>query len=222
MNTAVLFSGGKDSVFATYLAKKQGLTISCLLTMFSENKESYMFHTPSITKVEKQAEVMDLPLLIQMTKGKKESELVDLENIIRHARDDFDVKSIITGAVESAYQASRVQKICDTLDLECFNPLWQKDQLELLRDIIKYGFDVIITGVFAYPLTEDLLGRYIDEDFLSDVRILQKTYQINPAGEGGEFESLVVNCPLFSRPLTIIRTKTFGKGNSWSLEVDLE
>jgi diphthine-ammonia ligase len=222
MNTAVLFSGGKDSVFATFLAKNHGITINCLLTIFSENKESYMFHTPSITKVEKQAEVMDLPLLIQMTRGKKESELVDLENLIRHARDDFDVQGIITGTVESAYQASRVQKICDTLGLDCFNPLWQKDQFELLKEIIEHDFDVIITGVFAYPLTDAWLGRHIDEGFLSDVRLLHRDYQINPAGEGGEFESLVVNCPLFQRPLTITDTKTIGKKNSWSMEVELE
>lgn len=222
MNAGVLFSGGKDSMYATYLAKKHGLTISCLLTMFSENKESYMFHTPSITKVEKQAEVMDLPLLIQITKGEKESELMDLENIIKHARDDFDVQGIITGAVESAYQASRVQRICDTLGLECFNPLWQKDQMALLRDLIEDGFDVIITGVFAYPLTEEWLGRHIDESFLSDVTDLNKNHQINPAGEGGEFESLVLNCPLFSHSLSIKETHTRGKGNSWSMEVDLE
>ena len=222
MNAAVLFSGGKDSVYATFLAKKYGLTISCLLTMFSENKESYMFHTPSISKVEKQAEVMDLPLLIQITKGEKESELADLEHIIKHARDDFDVQAIITGAVESAYQASRVQQICDRLNIDCFNPLWQKDQLELLKEIIEHGFDVIITGVFAYPLTDEWLGRHLDNVFLTEVTDLQDKYQINPAGEGGEFESLVVNCPLFERALKIISTKTTGKGNSWSMEVELE
>ena len=61
MKAGILFSGGKDSTYAMYLAKKAGHEIVCLMTMHSENKESYMFHTPSISKTEKQAEVMGLP-----------------------------------------------------------------------------------------------------------------------------------------------------------------
>ena len=72
MKLAVLFSGGKDSVYATYLAQQHKHEITCLISIFSENKDSYMFHTPSIGKTEKQAEVMQIPLLIQKTKGKKE------------------------------------------------------------------------------------------------------------------------------------------------------
>jgi len=221
MNAAVLFSGGKDSVYATYLSKNHDINISCLLTIFSENKESYMFHTPSLTKVEKQAAVMDLPLLVQMTKGEKEKELIDLEHFIEHAIKHFNIQAVITGAIESAYQTSRVQRICERLDLDCFNPLWQKNQLELLQNIIDNGFDVIITGVFAYPLNESWLGRHIDNDFLEEVIDLQQKYQINPAGEGGEFESYVLNCPLFSRPLTINDSKVIGKGHACFLEVDV-
>ena len=64
MKLGVLFSGGKDSTFACYLAKKQGYEISCLISIFSENKESWMFHTPSIEQVKKQAEVMNIPLIL--------------------------------------------------------------------------------------------------------------------------------------------------------------
>ena len=136
MNVAVLFSGGKDSTYAAYLAKEHGYTISVLISILSENPESYMFHTPSISKVEKQAEVMDIPLIIKKTKGRKEEELKDLEYAIQRAKDEFKIKGIITGTVESAYQASRIQKICDNLALDCYNPLWQKNQIEFLNDLI--------------------------------------------------------------------------------------
>ena len=221
MKAAVLFSGGKDSVYATYLAKKHEIQISCLISLFSKNKESYMFHTPSITKVKKQAEVMELPLLIQETKGEKEKELDDLFNIIQQAKEEYDIQAIITGAVESAYQASRVQRICDQLNLDCFNPLWQKNQIELLQDIINDDFDVVITGVFAYPLDETWLGRHIDKSFLNETLKLYEKYQINPAGEGGEFESFVLNCPLFKKPLLITHSEISGKRNAWSMEIDV-
>ena len=115
MKCGVLFSGGKDSTYAAYLAKKHGNELSCLISIVSENPESYMFHTPSILKVKKQAEVMNIPLLIQKTKGQKEEELKDLEKAIKLAKAKYEIEAIVTGAVESVYQASRIQKICDGL-----------------------------------------------------------------------------------------------------------
>lgn len=222
MKCAILFSGGKDSTYAAYLTKKHGHTISCLISIISENPDSYMFHTPSISEVEKQAKVMNIPLFIQYTKGVKEEELFDLEYIINKSKDNFDIEAVVTGAVESAYQASRVQKICNNLDLDCFNPLWQKDQFKLLNDIIENNFEVVITGIFAYPLDETWLGKMINKEFITDVKKLNDLYKINPAGEGGEFESFVQYCPLFSKKLEIINKKIFGKNNSWKMEIDVE
>src|SRR3989344_685418 len=127
MKLGVLFSGGKDSTFAAYLAKRNGYEISCLISIVSENKESYMFHTPSISKTEKQAKAMGIPIIIQKTKGEKEKELDDLKNAIKKAVRKFKIEGIATGAVESVYQTSRIQKICNELDLECFNPLWLRN-----------------------------------------------------------------------------------------------
>lgn len=221
MKCGVLFSGGKDSAFAAYLAKKYENEISCLITVISENPDSYMFHTPSILKVKTQAEVMKIPLLIQKTKGEKEEELKDLESIIKEAKRKFKIEAIITGSVESAYQASRVQKICDNLALDCFNPLWQKDQLELLNGLIDSKFRIIITGVFAYPLDESWLGRKINEKFIKDVTKLFEKFKVNPAGEGGEFETFVLDCPLFSKKLKIKDKQIQGKNHSWRMEIEV-
>jgi len=221
MNCGILFSGGKDSTYAAYLAKKYENKISCLISIFSENPESYMFHTPSISKVRKQAEIMNIPLIVHNTKGQKEEELHDLESAIQKAKREYKIEAIVTGSVESVYQASRIQKICDNLGLECFNPLWQKDQFELLYDLIKDRFKIIITGVFAYPLDESWLGREINEDFIKEVITLNEKYKINPAGEGGEFETFVLGCPLFSRELKIKDKKIQGKNNSWKIEIEV-
>jgi len=221
MNCGILFSGGKDSTYAAYLAKKYGNDISCLISIISENPESYMFHTPSISKVRKQAEIMNIPLIIQKTKGQKEEELKDLEFAIQKAKREYKIEAAVTGAVESVYQASRVQKICDNLELECFNPLWQKDQFELLHDLIEDKFKIIITGIFAYPLDESWLGREINEKFIKEVTTLHEKYKINPAGEGGEFETFVLNCPLFSRELKIKDRQIQGKNNSWKMEIEI-
>ena len=215
MELGVLFSGGKDSTYAAYLARKEGHEISCLISVFSKNKDSFMFHTPAIRLTEKQAKCMDIPLIVQETPGEKEYELEDLKRAIKKAIKKFNINGIVTGAVESVYQASRIQKICNDFGIECFNPLWQKDQIELLQDLLKNRFKVVISAVAAYPLDKNWIGRPISEKFIECVEELAKKYNINPAGEGGEFESLVVDCPLFKKRLDFEIVDVFGKDNSW-------
>lgn len=222
MKIGVLFSGGKDSCYAAYLAKKTGHEIACLISVFSENPESYMFHTPNINLVENQSSVMNIPVIIQKTKGKKEEELKDLETAIKKAKQKYEIEGIVTGAIESVYQASRVQKICDKLNMECFNPLWQKSETEYLNELIKNKFKVIITGVFAFPLDNSWLGLEINEAFIEKIKELSRKCQIHPAGEGGEFETFVLDCPLFKTPLKVKNKKIAGEGNSWKMEVELE
>lgn len=221
MKLGILFSGGKDSTLAAWIARKEGYEISCLISMSSENEDSFMFHTPSISKTKLQAEKMNLPIVVVKTEGKKEDELKDLEKAIMEARKKFEIEGIVTGAVESVYQASRVQKICNKLNLDCFNPLWQKNQIELLEDLTKENFEVVVVGVAAFPLDEKFLGRKIDEKFIEEMKILQEKYKINPAGEGGEFESFVINCPLFDSEIEVKSFEDFGEKNSWRRELEI-
>ena len=222
MKLGILFSGGKDSCYSAYSAKKQGHELTCLIAMFSENPESYMFHTPNIELTEKQAEVMNIPLLIHKTPGIKEEELKDLKQAIKTAKEKYGIQGIVTGALYSEYQRSRIQKICDELELECINPLWHMDEIEYLKKLIASKFKVIIVGVFAYPLDQTWLQREINDKFIQEVIDLKDEYKIHPAGEGGEFETFVVNCPLFERELKITKHIAEGKGNSWKLNIEVE
>ena len=207
MRLGVLFSGGKDSVFAMFKAM-EGNEIVCLISVLSENKESYMFHTPNIHLTELQAKAIGIPLLTGKTKGIKEEELVDLKKVIEKAVKKYKIQGIVTGALASNYQATRIQKICDELKIECINPLWMRNQVEYLKELISSGFEVIVTGVFAEPLTEKWLGRKIDDEAIKELAKLQKTKGINPAGEGGEIETLVLDGPIFKKKLKIIKAKT--------------
>jgi diphthine-ammonia ligase len=219
MKLGILFSGGKDSTYAVYLAKKLGYEIGCLISIYSKNKESYMFHTPSIKKTEEQAKLMGIPIVTWETEGKKELELKDLEKAIIIAIKDYHIEGIVTGAIQSVYQSARIQKICNRLNIECFNPLWQKNEHEYLHELVNAKFKVIITGVFAYPFNEKWLGKEIDERFINEMEILKNRHKISMIGEGGEFETLVVDCPLFKKPLKIKSFNDSGEGNSWVREL---
>ena len=195
MKLSVLFSGGKDSTYALFLAKKYH-EISCLIAIDSENKDSYMFHTP-INDIEEQAKKLRLPLIKQKTKGKKELELKDLKKAVQLAIRDYKIKGVVTGAVASSYQASRIQKICNELNINCFNPLWQKNQLELLQDLLRNKFKIKIVKVAADGFDESWINKIIDKKTIQDLINLNKKYGISLTGEGGEYESEVVDCPLF-------------------------
>lgn len=221
MKIGVLFSGGKDSSLAAFIAKREGYEIGCLISIGSKNKESFMFHVPSIDKVFLQAKVMGLPIVFRESLGEEEKELGDLRGALIEAKNKFGIEGVVSGAVDSVYQATRVQKICSELGLEVFNPLWQKDQFEILRDLIDNNFRVIIVGVAAYPLDRDFLGREINGEFVEDMSGFLNRFGISPAGEGGEFESFVLNCPLFDKGLEVVGFEDFGEGNSWRREVEL-
>jgi ABC transporter with metal-binding/Fe-S-binding domain ATP-binding protein len=205
MKLGVLFSGGKDSVFACRQAMDKN-QVACLITMHSANPDSYMFHTPNIRRTDLQAEAMGIPLLSWPTLGRKEEELSDLTAAISAAREMYEIEGIVTGAIDSIYQAARVQKICRDLDLWCFCPLWQTNQLNYLRLLLRDGFSVIISGVYAYPFDAEWLGALLTFDRIDRLAALQKKYKINPSGEGGELETFVLDGPIFKRRIEILKS----------------
>ena len=218
MKLGVLFSGGKDSCYAIELASEEH-EISCLLTINSENKDSFMFHTPAIEWTEVQAEAMGIGHLFGKTSGNKDSELEDLKDLIKQAISDYQIEGIVTGAIASVYQATRIQDICADLNLWCFNPLWQSSQTELLLNLISGGYEICITAVAAESLDESWLGKQITAETISELLSLAKKYRINPAGEGGEFETFVLNSPLFNRKLSIINSLKHFIRDSGRLEI---
>ena len=219
MRLGVLFSGGKDSTLALHYAKDEEEVV-CLITLVSENKESYMFHTPNINITALQAKALNLPRIAKTTPGEKEKELSDLQEAIAEAAKEFQIQGVVTGAVESVYQAERVQRVCNKLDLWCFNPLWKRNQKALLEELLERRFTVVISGVFAYPLDEKWLGKQIDAALISKLLDLQQKYGISPSGEGGEIETTVLDAPQFKKKIEILDYTTEAKGNSGVFKIN--
>jgi diphthine-ammonia ligase len=208
MRFGVMLSGGKDSVYAAWRGIQTGLDIVCFITLRSSNEESYMFHTPNIALTRFQAEASGIPLVEQETEGLKEDELIDLKSAIRRAAIEYSLDGIITGAIQSVYQASRIERICYDLGLWCLSPLWLCDQEKYINSLIKEKFKALIIGVFADPLDESWLGKEIDDGLLSRMKKLSEKYHISLAGEGGEYESFVCNAPFFNKKIVIVDAKT--------------
>ncbi len=204
MKLAALVSGGKDSLYAAYLASKEH-SIEYIISMVSENPESYMFHNPNIRLVRDIAKAMNIEHIEKKTKGEKEEELKDLEEAIASVKDKVD--GIVTGAVASNYQKKRIDSICKSLGLLSFAPLWHMAPEQYMREAILDGFEMIIVGVAAPPLDESWLGRQIDGDVIRELMLLNKKHGIHVGGEGGEYESLVLDCPLFEKRIRVLESE---------------
>ena len=204
MRLAVLYSGGKDSNFALHIAKRYHEVI-CLINMKSKNENSYMFQSAGNEIVNLQSEALELPLIKFETKGEKEKELEDLKNAILIAKEKYGIEGVVTGAINSVYQASRVQKICLQLGLWCFNPLWQIKEDKFIKSLIKENFKIILVAIAAYPLTKKNIGEKIDKNFISFISSIKTP--ISLIGEGGEFESLVLDSPDFKKRIEIMKSE---------------
>lgn len=212
MRLACLFSGGKDSVYALHLAKAAGHDVSCLVAMRPENAESFLFHVPNIEWTKLQAESMGFPLVIVQTSGQKSQEMKDLKKVLSELKQKNKIEGVVTGAVFSTYQASRIQKICFELGLFCFNPLWQTNPASHWHELLLNGFEIILTSVAADGLDRKWLGRKMDENALQELFALEKKHGLSSIGEGGEFESFVTYAPLFSKKIYITNYEDAWKG----------
>jgi ABC transporter with metal-binding/Fe-S-binding domain ATP-binding protein len=203
MRVAVLATGGKDSALALYRTLRNGYEVKCLVSMIPIREDSWMFHYPNIRLVDLFAEAVEIPLVKAETSGLKEREVEDLKCLI----EKLDVEGVVSGAIASSYQKTRIEKICRQLKLECIAPLWNENPLKILREILDLAFEVIITGVYAYGFDKEWLGRKIDEDVVEALIDLNKRYGISIVGEGGEYETLVLNAPFFKKRIEILKAE---------------
>ena len=210
MRVAVLATGGKDSALALYKVLNEDHEVKYLVSMIPLREDSWMFHYPNIRLVDLFAEAAEIPLVKAETLAVKEREVEDLKRLI----EGLDVDAIVSGAVASTYQKSRIEKICEQLRLKCIAPLWHENPLNILKEILDLKFEVIITGVYAYGFSEEWLGRKIDEASIKALIELNKQYGVSLVGEGGEYETLVLDAPFFKKRIKIVEAEKIWKNQS--------
>ncbi len=219
LRTAVLFSGGKDSCLALHELIKQKYDIKCLLAVISKNPYSYMYHPVEESLIKKQAKMLGIPLLIKRSKGEKEKELKDLEFLVKKAKKEFCIEAIGCGAIFSNYQRNRVEEIAEKIGVRVFAPLWHREQKAIIKQLLKEKFEVIISRISSYGLTEKDLGRKIDHGLYQKFLVLEKKFGFNVAGEGGEYETAVLNMPEFKKVIKIKYKKIMENENCGTLKI---
>lgn len=208
-----LFSGGKDSSWALYRAISDGLNVSRLLTVHPAG-DSYMYHTPVTRLASLAAESVGIELVtvepddfgaddVDDAGAQGDAEVEPMEAALRElaTTEGVDLAGVTAGAVESAFQTDRIRGMCDRLGIDLYAPLWGEDPVALAEAMVDAGFEIRIVQVAAYGLDESWLGRQYDADALAELLDLRESYGVHPLGEGGEFETYVVDGPHMSNQI---------------------
>jgi ABC transporter with metal-binding/Fe-S-binding domain ATP-binding protein len=225
---ASLFSGGKDSSWALYRALESDREVSHLVTVHPGDA-SYMYHVPATRLARLAAESIGVSLL-EVDPGafdadsatdsgaQGDRELAPLETALADLNAEVGLAGVTAGAVESEYQTSRIREMCDRLGVDLYAPLWEENPRDLAGAMLDAGFEILIIQVAAAGLDESWLGRTLDREALADLEVLNDEYGVHLLGEGGEFETLVVDGPHMDRRIEI-EYETRWDGTRGSIDV---
>jgi diphthine-ammonia ligase len=196
VTVSALVSGGKDSIYAAYLADTQGRNVGELVVLRPSDPESMMFHTPNLDLVALQAEAWGKSYRSVDVPGRnEESELDALERAI-----SGESGWVVAGAIASSYQWARLLEVAERAGRPVYVPLWRKLPERVVREEIAAGLDIRLVHLAAESLDESLLGQRLDLPRLQEIeRRSAEIRRTNVAGEGGEYETAVVDAPFFRR-----------------------
>lgn len=192
----------------------------------SEEQEldSFMFQTVGHDLIDYYSKCIGVPLfrrsILRNTSNNVElnytatqdDEIEELFELLRTVKNKIpDLEAVSVGAILSSYQRTRVENVCSRLGLVVLSYLWQRDQAELMGEMCLMSkdvnnvendtnsgnkFDARIIKVAAIGLNEKHLGMSLPM-MQPVLQKLNQLYQVHICGEGGEFETMVLDAPFF-------------------------
>jgi ABC transporter with metal-binding/Fe-S-binding domain ATP-binding protein len=220
MKLASLFSGGKDSTYAIYMIQKKGHKVACLLSIFPKSEESHLLHHPNLQWTKLQSESMNIPQLTTCCiSDETDDELFAIENLLKNAKKKFHIEGLVHGGIKSKFQKEKFESLCSKLDLIAIAPLWDTEPKQYMNDLLDSNFIFIMTTVSSDGLDDKWLGKPISKYDIDTLRQLSDKFKFNLNFEGGEAETFVIDCPLFSNSIKINRNKKIWDGYRGRFEI---
>jgi diphthine-ammonia ligase len=190
MRAAGLFSGGKDSLYAIYLALKQGVIVEHLVSLVP-NLPIPSPHAENLESLKILGESMEKKLTI--VEFSKERFIETLKSL--------KVDALVAGDIFVESHLKYLQDVCSKVGLKLLEPIYGRDTLELFHEIFNLGFKALITGVDVKFLGDEWLGFTISKE--TGTTFLSKIGDVDPLGENGEFHTLVLECPLYAKSFKV-------------------
>ncbi|XP_066280643.1 uncharacterized protein [Branchiostoma lanceolatum] len=222
MRVVALVSGGKDSCYNMMQCVAEGHQIVALANLRPQGKDeldSYMFQTVGHDAIDLYADAMSLPLYRRTIQGgsllvdmdytpTEADEVEDLFLLLQEIKEEVEIEAVSVGAILSDYQRVRVENVCSRLGLTSLGYLWRRDQQELLQEMIDARVHAILIKVAALGLDPDKhLGLTLQQIYPHMLKMNMK-FGLNICGEGGEYETFTLDCPLFRKKIVVDCSET--------------
>ncbi|EIN10404.1 hypothetical protein PUNSTDRAFT_22799, partial [Punctularia strigosozonata HHB-11173 SS5] len=229
MKYVALLSGGKDSCFNILHCHNQGHELVAAASLRppdgQDELDSYMYQTIGQDAIHLVAQALDVPLYRRIISGAAIAqggeygarndqqgvagdETEDMYALLSDVKEHHpDVQGVSVGAILSNYQRVRVEHVCRRLNLTALSYLWQRPQDALLSEMISAGLTAVLIKVAGIGLAPEHLGKTLGEMQPTLTR-LNETYGSHICGEGGEYETLTLDMPLFKSRIRLLETET--------------
>jgi diphthine-ammonia ligase len=212
----ISWSGGKDSSYACYLARKSGMDVRYLLNMMDEKGEWSFVHRFPLEVLKQQSEATGIPLLHSpSTMNTYEDDFT--RNIEKMKKDG--VEGGVFGDIDLEEHREWVENICKRSGVYAHLPMWGLSQDAVMADFIAQGFKAVIIACNEKYFGEEWLGRQVDKKFFNQLKEMQKTSDVSTCGEAGEYHTLVTDGPIFSKRIKILKTENRYNNGYWFLEI---
>ena len=210
------WSGGKDGCLASYRAIKSGQDVRYLVNTITEDGEHSCSHGISSAVIRMQARALDIPIIQRRTTNDTYEEVfIQMLKDLKQA----GITGGVFGDIDYDPHREWEETTCRKAGMQAYLPLWQEDQRQLMTEFIEAGFESVVITVKVKCFGEDILGKKVDSNFIAYLDELAKTKDITPAGEAGEYHTLVTDGPLFKKRLEIRESDTVKKDGYWFLQV---
>jgi len=214
MKAISLWSGGKDSCLAFYLAKHQGYDITDLINFADASGTTSSSHGLSAEIISRQAGMTGTPFFQKAMPEKGYSG--EFKALVEEWKRAKGIGGIVFGDIYLEGHKEWIDSVCRELCVTPIMPIWGKDTTGLIDQFMEMGFKAVIVSTRADKLGREWLGRDIDKGLIDELKVMGG---IDPCGENGEFHTFVYDGPIFKSEVKFDKGNKRLEGNRWFLEI---
>ena len=204
MDVAILYSGGKDSTFAIQHAMNKSWNIKYLISVKPTRKDCFLFHYATVEQTRDIARMMHIPnfyVKCKIANPVKEAEIV--KEIVKKNQKKMKVDAVVLGGTGlQETQLKSVQNALRPLKVDAFASHAGEEHDLVMEEMLKNGYEILITQIASDGL-KDWLGKKITKENFSQLKRDSVKYGFHIGFEGGYADTLVTDCPMFSKRLVI-------------------
>jgi uncharacterized protein (TIGR00290 family) len=195
MALALMSSGGKDGTLALDRARRQGLDVRWLASIFEGNTGRLRFHGVPHGLVEAQARALALEPVFKRTHPSTFEEA--FTRLLADLR-DRGCTGMLFGNVALADVRGWYETRVTAAGLDHVELLWGEPSMELAYEVVERGYRALVVSVNLHMQAVPFLGREMDADLLTEIGI---TDDLDACGERGEYHTFVFDGPEFRTPV---------------------